>query len=195
MKMKASTLLAFDTEYTSFFALKLVKKLKPKIGKTKDLGNFPISGIETWSLIKVNNATNLYRLLTTSTTSESTEFFQSPAKVTELVNSDSDNLNNNLWTAFNIDSYSGNLRTVEIDDMTWLEARYKYYIADIYFSEGKLITEIYIQTVDEDDLQMLDSALQDVEKYEIEKINILEEAKLNSSSCSGLYQQSKVGST
>ena len=192
MKMKASTLLAFDTEYTSFFALKLVKKLKPKIGKTKDLGNFPISGIETWSLIKVNNATNLYRLLTTSTTSESTEFFQSPAKVTELVNSDSDNLNNKLRAAFNIDSYSGNLRTVEIDDMTWLEARYKYYIADIYFSEGKLITEIYIQTVDEDDLQMLDSALQDVEKYEIEKINIIEEAKLNSSSCSGLYQQSKV---
>ena len=192
MKMKASTLLAFTTEYTSFFAQKLVKKLKPKIGKTKELGNFQISGIETKSLIKLSNGTNLYRLLTTSTTSESIEFFQSPAKVTQLVNSDSDILNNNMRAAFNIDSYSGNLTTVEIDDMAWLEARYKYYIADVYFSEGKLIKEIYIQTVDEDDLQILDSALEDVEKYEIEKINILEEAKLNSSSCSGLYQQSKV---
>ena len=169
-----------------------IKKLKPKIGKTKDLGDFQISGIETKSLIKLNNATHLYRLVTTSTTSESIEFFQSPAKVTELVNSDSDTLNNNMWAAFNIDSYRRNLTMIQLDDMTWLEARYKYYIADIYFSGGKLIKEIYIQTVDEDDLKILETALQDVEKYEIEKINILEEAKLNSSSCSGLYQLSKV---
>ena len=76
--------------------------------------------------------------------------------------------------------------------MTWLEARYKYYIADVYFSEGKLIKEIYIQTIDEDDLEILDSALEEVEKYEIEKVNIIEEAKINSSSRSGLYQLSKV---
>ena len=192
MKIKASTYLAFDTEYTQFFAQKLVKKLKPKIGKTKELGTFDISGIETKSLIKLKNGTNLYRLITTSTTNEPTEFFQSPMEVTQLVNSDSDDLNNKMRAAFNVDSDIGNLRMVEIDDMTWLEARYKYYIADIYFSDGKLIKEIYIQTIDEDDLQILDSALQDIEKYEIEKINILEESKLNSSSCSGLYQQSKV---
>ena len=81
---------------------------------------------------------------------------------------------------------------VDIDDMTWFEARYKYYIADIYFSEGKLIKEMYIQTIHEDDLQILESALTDIEKYEIEKIQIIEESKLNSSSCSGLYQMSKV---
>ena len=184
--------MAFDTEYTNFFAQKLTKKLKPKIGKTKELGNLEISGIETKSLVKLNNGTNLYRLVITSTSSESTEFFQSPAKVTQLVNSDSDDLNNNMRAAFDSDSISGNIKTVEIDDITWLEARYKYYIADVYFSGGKLIKEIYIQTVDEDDLKILETALQDVEKYEIEKINIIEESKLNSSSCSGLYQRSKV---
>ena len=192
MKLIASTLLAFDTEYTNFFAQKLTKKLKPKIGKTKELGNLEISGIETKSLVKLNNGTNLYRLVITSTSSESTEFFQSPAKVTQLVNSDSDDLNNNMRAAFDSDSISRNIKTVEIDDITWLEARYKYYIADIYFSGGKLIKEIYIQTVDEDDLKILETSLQDVEKYEIEKINIIEESKLNSSSCSGLYQRSKV---
>ena len=191
MKIKASAFLVFDTEYTHFFAQKLVKKLKPKIGKTKELGTFEISGIETKSLIKLNNGTNLYRLITTSTTDESTEFFQSPMKVTQLVNSESDDLNKKIREAFNVDSM-GNLKMVEIDDMTWLEARYKYYIADIYFSDGKLIKEIYIQIIDEDDLQILDSAFQDIEKYEIEKINIIEESKLNSSSCSGLYQRSKV---
>ena len=192
MKIKASTFLAFDTEYTHFFAQKLVKKLKPKIGKTKELGNFEISGIETTSLVILKNGTNLYRVITTSTTNESTEFFQSPSKVTQLVNSDSDDLTNKIMTAFNVESHIGNLTTVVIDDMTWLEALYKYYIADVYLSEGKLIKEIYIQTIDEDDLQILDSALQDMEKYEIEKINIIEESKLNSSSCSGLYQRSKV---
>ena len=192
MKIKASTFLAFDTEYTHFFAQKLVKKLKPKIGKTKELGNFEISGIETTSLIILKNGTNLYRVITTSTTNESTEFFQSPSKVTQLVNSDSDDLTNKIMTAFNADSHIGNLTSVVIDDMTRLEALYKYYIADVYLSEGKLIKEIYIQTIDEDDLQILDSALQDMEKYEIEKINIIEESKLNSSSCSGLYQRSKV---
>ena len=192
MKIKASIFLAFDTEYTHFFAQKLVKKLKPKIGKTKELGNFEISGIETTSLIILKNGTNLYRVITTSTTNESTEFFQSPSKVTQLVNSDSDDLTNKIMTAFNVESHIGNLTTVVIDDMTWLEALYKYYIADVYLSEGKLIKEIYIQTIDEDDLQILDSALQDMEKYEIEKINIIEETKLNSSSCSGLYQRSKV---
>ena len=192
MKIKASTFLAFDTEYTHFFAQKLVKKLKPKIGKTKELGKFEISGIETTSLVILKNGTNLYRVITTSTTNESTEFFQSPSKVTQLVNSDSDDLTNKIMTAFNVDSHIGNLTTVVIDDMTWLEALYKYYIADVYLSEGKLIKEIYIQTIDEDDLQILDSALQDMEKYEIEKINIIEESKLNSSSCSGLYQRSKV---
>ena len=192
MKIKASTFLAFDTEYTHFFAQKLVKKLKPKIGKTKELGKFEISGIETTSLIILKNGTNLYRVITTSTTNESTEFFQSPSKVTQLVNSDSDDLTNKIMTAFNADSHIGNLTSVVIDDMTRLEALYKYYIADVYLSEGKLIKEIYIQTIDEDDLQILDSALQDMEKYEIEKINIIEETKLNSSSCSGLYQRSKV---
>ena len=192
MKIKASIFLAFDTEYTHFFAQKLVKKLKPKIGKTKELGNFEISGIETTSLVILKNGTNLYRVITTSTTNESTEFFQSPSKVTQLVNSDSDDLTNKIMTAFNVESHIGNLTTVVIDDMTWLEALYKYYIADVYLSEGKLIKEIYIQTIDEDDLQILDSALQDMEKYEIEKINIIEESKLNSSSCSGLYQRSKV---
>ena len=192
MKIKASIFLAFDTEYTHFFAQKLVKKLKPKIGKTKELGNFEISGIETTSLVILKNGTNLYRVITTSTTNESTEFFQSPSKVTQLVNSDSDDLTNKIMTAFNVESHIGNLTTVVIDDMTWLEALYKYYIADVYLSEGKLIKEIYIQTIDEDDLQILDSALQDMEKYEIEKINIIEETKLNSSSCSGLYQRSKV---
>ena len=192
MKIKASTFLAFDTEYTHFFAQKLVKKLKPKIGKTKELGNFEISGIETTSLVILKNGTNLYRVITTSTTNESTEFFQSPSKVTQLVNSDSDDLTNKIMTAFNADSHIGNLTSVVIDDMTRLEALYKYYIADVYLSEGKLIKEIYIQTIDEDDLQILDSALQDMEKYEIEKINIIEETKLNSSSCSGLYQRSKV---
>lgn len=192
MKIKASIFLAFDTEYTHFFAQKLVKKLKPKIGKTKELGKFEISGIETTSLIILKNGTNLYRVITTSTTNESTEFFQSPSKVTQLVNSDSDDLTNKIMTAFNVESHIGNLTTVVIDDMTWLEALYKYYIADVYLSEGKLIKEIYIQTIDEDDLQILDSALQDMEKYEIEKINIIEETKLNSSSCSGLYQRSKV---
>ena len=193
MKIKVSTFLAFDTEYTHFLAQKLVKKLKPKIGKTKELGTFEISGIETESLNKLNNGTNLYRLITTSTTNESTEFFQSPMKVTQLVNSESDDLNIKMRAAFNVD-FMGNLTIVEIDDMTWLEARYKYYIADIYFSDGKLIKEIYIQIVDEDDLQILDSAFQDIEKYEIEKINIIEESKLNSSSCSGLYQRSKEDS-
>ena len=115
MKIKASAFLVFDTEYTHFFAQKLVKKLKPKIGKTKELGAFEISGIETKSLIKLNNGTNLYRLITTSTTNESTEFFQSPMKVTQLVNSESDELNIKMRAAFNVNSM-GNLTMVEIDD-------------------------------------------------------------------------------
>ena len=191
LKIRASLFLAFSTPYTTYFAKKLTKKLKPKIGKTKTFGNFQISDLETKSFVKLKE-NKLSRLIITGTTNESNEFFQIPSKVTQLINTESDSLNDRIRAAFDTDSFLGNLTTVDIDDMSWLEARYKYYFADIYFVEGKLVLEIYIQTVHEDDIQLLNSALQDVQTYDIETMKIIEESKLNSSSCSGLYLLSKV---
>ena len=178
--------MAFDTEYTEYFAKKLSKKLKPKIGKTKTLGNIQISKLETKSMLKLNQ-TQLYRLILTGQTNESSEFFQSPVKVTQLLNMESDTFNQKMLTAFSENSGRQPLSSVDIDDMKRLEARYKYYLADSYFTEGALTMEIYIQVVHEDDLQIIESALKDVENYELEKVNIIEESKLNSSSCCGLY--------
>ena len=155
------------------------------------MGNFQISDLETKSFVKLKE-NKLSRLIITGTTNESNEFFQIPSKVTQLINTESDSLNDRIRAAFDTDSFLGNLTTVDIDDMSWLEARYKYYSADIYFVEGKLVLEIYIQTVHEDDIQILESALQDVQTYDIETMKIIEESKLNSSSCSGLYLLSKV---
>ena len=133
------------------------------------------------------NQTQLYRLILTGHTNESSEFFQSPVKVTQLLNMESDTFNQKMLTAFSENSDRQPLSSVDIDDMKRLEARYKYYLADSYFTEGALTMEIYMQVVHEDDLQIIESALKDVENYELEKVNIIEESKLNSSSCCGLY--------
>ena len=190
LKIRASLFLAFRADYTAFYAKKLLTKLKPKVGKTKPLGKFQISDIETKSFVRLNE-TNLYRLIVTETTNESNEFFQSPAKVAQLVITESDTLNNKLWAEFNIETFQGNYSTVDVDDMNWIEARYKYYFADVYFAEGKITREMYVQTMQLDDLK---SALKDIPNIEIEKIKIIEESKLNSSSCSGIYHLSKVQS-
>ena len=133
------------------------------------------------------NETQLYRLILTGQTNESSEFFQSPVKVTQLLNMESDTFNQKMLTAFSENSVHQPLSSVDLDDMKRLEARYKYYLADSYFTEGDLTLEIYIQVVHEDDLKIIESALKDVENYELEKVSIIEESKLNSSSCSGLY--------
>ena len=140
----ATIVMVFVSDYTSYYADRLVKISKPSYGKTKPLGKHQISRFSAKPFIKLGSKT-VFKIITTADAPDKPpEFFRNRAEMRSLVESEESNFTQALNSLFTVKSHKRTLQNVHTRVRDQLLAHYTFYLAEVYLIDKIITYEMYV---------------------------------------------------
>ena len=137
--------MVFATDYTWYFASRLIRKFKPNYGKTKGLGGLRISRFVAKPFIKLIDKT-VYKIVTRAPApDEKPEYFKNLYEMKVFAENEEDLFSEALNSKLAVSSHEKHLERIHTGLHGQLHSHYQLKMAEVFLLDKVIVFEMYVQ--------------------------------------------------